>query len=446
MPFQATSLPAAPSPLRETPTLAVSTVAPLWQTSGVYLLARLIPASVALVSAPVFLRLIGPGEFGTFSLVMAFLLLLGNTGATWVTQGILRYRTTAGTGRQLHAVVRRATGATAVVVTLTGLVGVWALGVGSPPVALLAGAVLVSHVHFSVAFAWSQSQGDPWRILRAEGVRALLQFGLPLGLLLGLGIRTWPPLLLGVLGGTVAAQLLLWGEAALESQAGPSDGHGAVPLARLWRYGAPLALWMAISILLNLSDRFLIDLLLSREEVGLYSAIYDVVYRGTGLLLAPVVLAAHPVIMNSWNQGDVKAAKHTIRNAGLLMAVLGAILMVGWVAMANPVVALIAGSQAAHLGGLVWPVAAGAVAWQVAMVGHKPLELLERTGLMVVLVAVALAANVAGNLILLPRVGLVGAAWSTLLGGLLYLMGVLGATRGAQMGVTQGAAERKDPS
>lgn len=408
------------------------------------------PAAVALVSAPVFLRLIGPGEFGAFSLVMAFLLLLGNTGATWVTQGILRYRTLEGAGQELQPVVRRGTRLTALVVTLTGLVGVWALGVGSLPVVLLAGAVLISHVHFSVAFAWSQSRGDPWRILRAEGVRALLQFGLPLGLLLAMGIRTWPPLLLGVLGGTLAAQMLLWNGARHPPAPGDertvSESQGTISLSRLWRYGAPLALWMAISILLNLSDRFLIDLLLSREDVGLYSAIYDVVYRGTGLLLAPVVLAAHPVIMNNWNQGDVKGAKRTMRKAGILMAVLGALLLAGWVVMANPAVALITGSQAtAHLSDLVWPVAAGAVAWQLAMVGHKPLELLERTGLMVALVSVALAANVVGNLILLPRVGLVGAAWSTLLGGLLYLMGVVGVTRWGPVGVTQWGQGRAHP-
>lgn len=423
-------------------------MAPLWRASGVYLLARLIPAAVALLSAPVFLRLIGPGEFGTFSLVMAFLLLLGNTGATWVTQGILRYRTAVGADGEIHGVVRRATGITAAGVTLTGLVGVWGLGVGSLPLALLAGAVLISHVHFSVAFAWSQSQGDPWRILRAEGVRALLQFGLPLTLLLGMGIRSWPPLLWGVLGGTVAAQLLLRSRvrplAASGDQGANSESQRAIPLSRLWGYGAPLALWMGISILLNLSDRFLIDLLLSREDVGLYSAIYDVVYRGTGLLLAPVVLAAHPVIMNSWNQGDMTVAHHTIRNAGLLMTGLGAILLVVWVTMADPVVALITGSGAAHLSGLVWPVAAGAVAWQLAMVGHKPLELRERTGLMVILVSVALAANVVSNLILLPRIGLVGAAWSTLLGGLLYLVGVLGVTRWGLVAVIQGAAGRRD--
>jgi O-antigen/teichoic acid export membrane protein len=48
-----------------------------------------------------------------------------------------------------------------------------------------------------------------------------------------------------------------------------------------------LAFWFTVSSLLNVSDRYIIGYYLNAAELGTYSAIYDLLYKGITLLYRP---------------------------------------------------------------------------------------------------------------------------------------------------------------
>jgi O-antigen/teichoic acid export membrane protein len=54
--------------------------------------------------------------------------------------------------------------------------------------------------------------------------------------------------------------------------------------------------WFTVSSLLNVSDRYIIGYYLNAAELGTYSAIYDLLYKGITLLYSPILVAGYPIM------------------------------------------------------------------------------------------------------------------------------------------------------
>jgi O-antigen/teichoic acid export membrane protein len=54
--------------------------------------------------------------------------------------------------------------------------------------------------------------------------------------------------------------------------------------------------WFTVSSLLNVSDRYIIGYYLNAVELGTYSAIYDLLYKGITLLYSPILVAGYPIM------------------------------------------------------------------------------------------------------------------------------------------------------
>ena len=71
---------------------------------------------------------------------------------------------------------------------------------------------------------------------------------------------------------------------------------------------------------------------------------------------------------------------------------------------------------------LVLPIFIGAFLWSVSMLIHKPLELANKTYLMLIGVIIALIVNFVGNVIFIPKYGYLVAAYTTIISSVIYLM------------------------
>jgi O-antigen/teichoic acid export membrane protein len=89
---------------------------------------------------------------------------------------------------------------------------------------------------------------------------------------------------------------------------------------------------------------------------------------------------------------------------------------------------LVLGKQNAGAAGIVIPLAVGGLLWQVCLLAHKPLEILCRTTRMLTGILVALAINVAGNWLLVPRYGYRASAYLTVASSAAYLLLLFGLT------------------
>lgn len=191
----------------------------------------------------------------------------------------------------------------------------------------------------------------------------------------------------------------------------------------LVNYGWPLALWFTISSFLNVSDRYIIGYYLSAEELGTYSAIYDLLYKGITLLYSPILIAGYPIMAQRYNQGNKKRAFQFLKKLILCEV----IIFLGVVTLAfflksffiENIVGIPITSQSLQL---ILPIICGAFFWQLAMLMHKPLEFELKTKTMLVFVVIALLVNIILNFMFIRDYGILFAAYSTLISAVLYLI------------------------
>lgn len=191
----------------------------------------------------------------------------------------------------------------------------------------------------------------------------------------------------------------------------------------LFHYGWPLALWFTISSILNVSDRYIIGYYLTEKELGTYSAIYDLLYKGMTLLYAPILVAGFPIMSQKYNSGNKKEAIDFLKKLIVFeLLIFLVILLAAYflrVFFIERIVGIMVTEQALAL---VLPILFGAFIWQLAMLVHKPLEFQLKTKIMLLFSAIALLVNIVLNIVFIPSYGIVFASYSTLASAIVYLL------------------------
>jgi O-antigen/teichoic acid export membrane protein len=247
--------------------------------------------------------------------------------------------------------------------------------------------------------------------------------------------------LAGATAGTLAAIALLVGRVAPGLlRTGRSSRR---LLGFYWRYGWPMSLWLATSAAMIYVDRFVIDAFLGHTAAGRYAAVADMIVRGMGMLAFPVTMAVHPAVMAAWNVGRPDLARAILRSSA---RVLNATLLAGLAAsaIAGPWMLGKAMSGDGPNRGLVIVLATGAALWQFALLAHKGLEIAGRSVLMLRLIVLAAAVSAALSTVLVPAIGVLGAATAFTLGAACYTIACL--LVGPRMLRGYVAAAHRDPA
>jgi O-antigen/teichoic acid export membrane protein len=400
----------------------------LVRDSGSYLLSKAAPGLAGLLTVIVFIRIIGREQYGKYTLAFSIMAVVSAFFTGWLNQALVRFRSGLHDAEAVKLVVLVG-GAVSVALCWVALGALYAVGVLDPADYSLMGfgAVLMlcaTHSFFHVRISLLLAEIRPQRIVVVSLVQAVGGIGLPVVLFVTLG-RSYVVALSGLaLAYAVAA---LWRVDGIRSL-------GAVVASgyQKWRrvrslavhfagYGWALSFWFAATLALAFSDRFFIERYFGFAQVGSYGAVYDVIFRGYSLALAPVTLAVHPRIMRAWNARRPDTAWQLWR-WGMIMQ-FGIFAVVALVLGLFPHVAAwaILPAGAPELVPLVLPLAVGGFLWQFALLAHKPLEMASRTGLMLVGAMGALAVNVAANYFLLPKYGVLVPAYTTIVTGAVYI-------------------------
>jgi O-antigen/teichoic acid export membrane protein len=263
-----------------------------------------------------------------------------------------------------------------------------------------------------------------------ETTRAIGAFVIPLVLILAISQRHYTLLLLGILGGYLIPlvarafdgsgrrAIMIFHRPLLDEQ---EQGY----LRSLWSYGWPVALWLFSQQSLVVSDRYFIQRFWGYSAAGVYASMYDVVVRSFSLLFVPITLAVHTALMHNWNTGSRHLTRRIISQAikfeSFLFLPVAALLFLGagWASR------LVLGHGNPDAASIVLPLAIGGFLWQLALLAHKPLEILCQTKRMLAGGLVALAVNVVGNYFLVPRFGYRAAAYLSVASSLIYLLMLL---------------------
>src|SRR5262249_13627773 len=166
-----------------------------------------------------------------------------------------------------------------------------------------------------------------------------------------------------------------------------------------------VGLWLLLSQLLPVIDRWAIQRFASFASAGIYASLYEIAIRSFSFMVFPLTQAAHPRIMRAWNEGRFAESYTIIRHSIASQAVIFIIVFVGVALFARPITRLILGFDDPIAAQMLPVLVVGGFLWQLALLLHKPLEIAQRTTAMLAGLAGVVVLNVVSCLIFIPRFG-----------------------------------------
>jgi O-antigen/teichoic acid export membrane protein len=393
-----------------------------------YSVASLLTTIAGLVTFPLLTRVFSVADYGVMNLVAATLTVSVAVGKVGVQHSILRYDSEirSGKGRytlpQLYTTTQLGMLATSSFVMLVVLVGSRVV-----PASWL-GEVRVRNLFTIAAFLIVVQVAESAFInfIRAEQQTTLLMKYTVAKKYLGLGLILLAVLVLSgtltsfysatVISETVAVATLgviLFGRGLRPR---PTLETFSRPLYReLLGFGIPMMIGYELSgIVLAVGDRYVIAGTIGATQLGLYGAAYNLCQYVQAVLITSVGQAIMPIYMRMWDEKGVEETSAFITRSLRSYALMAAPVIAG-VASVGPdlLPALASEKYASAAPVLSWVIAGMVVDGTNSMLGAG-LFIHRKTRVIMSIVVCGAALNIGLNLVLVPRIGIVGAAIATL--------------------------------
>ena len=182
---------------------------------------------------------------------------------------------------------------------------------------------------------------------------------------------------------------------------------------RYLAFGVPLALSGLGYLIVNYGDRYFINYFMGIGQVGTYAAAYAVGSL-TIVLCTPIDYVLYPAIAAEWNAGRASEARRHVEMMLQWLVVLLVPILAGLAVLARPIMATMATGTAGSAAPVAVFVAIGFAIFYMGIVGQRVLVLANRAGIVTATYAGLAFVNIGLNVILIPRLGLIGAAAATL--------------------------------
>jgi len=383
----------------------------LLRHSFVYALARGVPGIINFLAIVIYTRMMAPGEYGQYALVIAGVGLLDSVLFQWLRLGLLRFLP-----RYLKhpdALLSTLFLAFLSVITLTSLLGIAAyFWIGEERHDfLIAGLILLwVQAWFELELELARSQLAPARYGVMSVFKSLLALVTGI-LLLSLGLGGVAPLL-GLIGGMALASLLF---ACREWRVIRADAFDMSLLKRLLRYGLPMTATYSLAFLVGSSDRFMLGWFLGTDAPGLYAPGYDLTQFSLMMLLMVVNLAAYPLVVRAMEQGGTAEAQDKLKDVLVLSVAVALPVATGLAVCSENIAGVMLGERYREAASSLIPV----IALSSFLFGMKvfyldlAFQLSKKTYIEPWIMLVAALVNVLLNLWWIPLFGLTGAAAAT---------------------------------
>lgn len=370
----------------------------------------------------VFARILTVSSFGRFEILYASVVVVSTAAAQWLAQGTLRFLPGSihtDDESSWRASIRLACEGLQLplmaVVFAVVSVATWRIMHFQVVLALAGGMLAVTYGIWYPLLSVRQAEGSASEYSLFRSVLGLGGF-----VLATLSLVVWHTVLSVIVSYALVtglASIVMWGRIFDLKPAIPFRAAlRSTQVRQLAQYGWPFTLWFACFAGLNVADRIMLGMILDESAVGVYGANYRLIVGGVTLLGAPLATAAHPIIMAAWDSGDRLAARRLGRRLCALVAGVGVCIVFVAMTIGTRLVAVVLGNSYVASAGLVGTIAAAGVLWQMGIYSHKVLEAQKSTRLLAFLGLCALTVNVVGNAVMIPTLGLLGAALASVLG------------------------------
>jgi O-antigen/teichoic acid export membrane protein len=379
---------------------------------GLYSVAKFVPAVMGVVALVVFTRVFPVEAYGRYALAMTFVALFSTLVFGWLKQAILRFEPQLDSAELLGNVLSMLIMSSLFIVlaTIAGFVFFRDFFGEFRGFYFATAALVLSQGVFGTFLTLFRARLDSEFVTSYTIIRSILR----LVLAIVLAVIVLDNIVGWIWGGAVGAFFCVTIMAYRSDLMRYSPRLQFSILSQFLRYGFPMIGWLLGLSLLNFADRVLIELIRGTSAVGVYSANYTLLRRGLTLAFTPLIQAAHPLVMNTWDGTNQEEVQNLMTDFTRYFLIIGVASMVFAGVISRPLTALLLDAQY-HKGYVIFPIiATGVFLWNIAMIGHKGLEVEDRTELMFLGVGGAVVLNVVLNIPLINLYGYVGAAVATL--------------------------------
>ena len=392
--------------------------------SSHYTLGSLLVTMASIVSFPIFTRTFSVADYGSLNLLASMLLLWTGIGKLGVQQSITRFQGEVSTGHRPlseHSFVSTvligmaATGAIATV-------GWMIMGEFIPASLWHDDQVAALLVPVSALVVVRVLDSAVSNLMRAQqrslafNVYAVLRkyIGLAVILVLILGVM---PGLKGFYAATFAVESVSVGIAIawlLKKNRGSGPAFDMPTYRLMVAFGVPMIAFEIAGLVLNMGDRYVLQALMGAEAVGHYSAAYNFSDYVRTVVFTSFSQAITPLYVRMWEEQGAEATSAFVERSLKLYFMVSAAVVAGMIAVGGSILTSLASDKYAEANAVIPFVIIG-----MAIDGGLPYfsagMYIHRKNRRIIPWVVAMAViNIVLNLVLVPRWGIVGSAFATL--------------------------------
>ena len=389
-----------------------------------YLPANLLQALIGVFSILVFTRLLTPEEFGIYALSFALMALVHVAVFSWAEAAMERHWAAEISPDQqpvLYATLYRALLLLSVVFVIAAIM----VCVFLPVSAVLRSAILIALLGVPVRSLFNMvklAHRARGAVARAAGLDIYNTLGVfAVGVAAAfMGAGASAPLI-GLLAAPLAILPFILPSELAKARGGICDGAS---LRRYARYGYPISLSLGMALTLASTDRFMLEFLLNAAAVGAYHASYSIANRTLDVIFIWLGTAGAPAMIMALERGGREALSAAAKDQFRTFMLVAIPAAVGVALVARPLSEVVIGEALRADSALVTPW----IALSALMSGflyyyfNQAFTLAKQTRLLLLTMPLPAVANIGFNWILIPRMGIEGAAIATVLG---YGVGLL---------------------
>ncbi|MDP3405927.1 MAG: lipopolysaccharide biosynthesis protein [Brevundimonas sp.] len=385
-----------------------------WRGVWGYLPANIIQGLVGFGAIVVFTRLLSAEEFGRYALAFSIMTLVHVATFSWLEAAMARFWA-AERGQTLAdhftTLYRSASVITALALVPAALLLWIAPVVMDLKLAVAAGLAGIPIRCFAkLAQERYRAAGEVGRSATMDIAVSLGGFVIGAGCALG-GLGAASPLI----GIGVAPLLTLPFVLPGELRQARGGVHYRARMSTYARYGYPIAAGLGLSLIMASTDRFLLEIFLGPAAVGAYHAGYSLASRTLDVLFIWLGAAGTPALIMAWEQGSRDAFRTAAREQASTFILIGLPAAVGVALVARPLADFMIGEDLRLVAASVtpWIALSALLSGVTAYYLSQSFVLGKRTDRLLLTLCIPAGANVILNLILVPAMGVMGAAIAT---------------------------------
>ncbi len=389
----------------------------------IYLAGRFIPALVNLAVIVLAIRFLGPTEYGRYSIILYTALLIITLSFQWVQASILRFlggmpkETGVVMSRLFDLTILSSLVSTALVI-LTGRVYLHLEWMELMLAGLFTLFTNFYLFHQAVLEAYHRSirtallEGTDQVLIMVVLLSGLFYFELRSAMLL------MGSLVIGLAGALALRTIIrVKGLLTIDMKHIYWDSRFS---GKVIEFGYTVTLWLFFSHLLMAADRFILMEYLGYRDAGMYSALKDLLFKGTTFAIFPIYISYQSKILDKWNTHHPDQAWKTVKEA-LSFEILIFIIVFIIFMVAKPFLfadLLLIPEMDSWL--IYLPLLLSAFLWQGALLLQRFLDLMLRQMYVLIMLTCCAVLNVAANLMLVPKFGYLASSLTMLGTSLLY--------------------------